>query len=183
MWFALCLRKKPAGAACGKNTDERRRFFRSRFLVRWLGGPAPGSDGDPHGALQIAQRLLATTPPGATPPRVRGRWWAQVPGDPELLTLKALAPNCQTRHHVSMDRLGIDSSLSPRLPRPGPFPGVAPLHVPPPAGSAIFGPRAALCCQGFLEGAIHRRRGQFTQSEIQRLAGEAAALGQRVVAP
>ena len=69
-----------------RDTDERRRFFEAV-----VDGPAARRfiDGDPHGALQIAQRLLATT---STAPRAAGEVTlvGAGPGDPELLTLKAL---------------------------------------------------------------------------------------------
>ncbi len=69
-----------------RDTDERRRFFEAV-----VDGPAARRfiDGDPHGALQIAQRLLATT---STAPRAVGEVTlvGAGPGDPELLTLKAL---------------------------------------------------------------------------------------------
>jgi uroporphyrin-III C-methyltransferase/precorrin-2 dehydrogenase/sirohydrochlorin ferrochelatase len=69
-----------------RDTDERRRFFETivdgaagrRFLA-----------GDPQGAGQIAQRLLAAT---AAAPRAAGEVTlvGAGPGDPELLTLKGL---------------------------------------------------------------------------------------------
>jgi uroporphyrin-III C-methyltransferase / precorrin-2 dehydrogenase / sirohydrochlorin ferrochelatase len=69
-----------------RDTDERRRFFEAV-----VDGPAARRfiDGDPHGALQIAQRLLATT---SAAPRAAGEVTlvGAGPGDPELLTLKAL---------------------------------------------------------------------------------------------
>src|ERR1700723_1385514 len=69
-----------------RDTDERRRFFEAV-----VDGPAARRfiDGDPHGALQIAQRLLATT---STAPRAAGEVTlvGAGPGDPELLTLKGL---------------------------------------------------------------------------------------------
>jgi len=68
------------------NTDERRRFFENivdgaaarRFI-----------EGDPHGAQAVAQQLLART---STAPRSAGEVTlvGAGPGDPELLTLKAL---------------------------------------------------------------------------------------------
>jgi uroporphyrin-III C-methyltransferase/precorrin-2 dehydrogenase/sirohydrochlorin ferrochelatase len=69
-----------------RDTDERRRFFEAV-----VDGPAARRfiEGDPHGAAQIAQRLLATT---STAPRAAGEVTlvGAGPGDPELLTLKAL---------------------------------------------------------------------------------------------
>jgi len=69
-----------------RNTDQRRRYFEAivdgaaarRFI-----------DGDPHGAERIAQQLLATT---SAAPRAAGEVTlvGAGPGDPELLTLKAL---------------------------------------------------------------------------------------------
>ncbi|HZE44577.1 MAG TPA: siroheme synthase CysG [Steroidobacteraceae bacterium] len=69
-----------------RDTDERRRFFESI-----VDGPAARRfiDGDAHGAQRIAQQLLAKT-------STAGRSAGEVtlvgagPGDPELLTLKAL---------------------------------------------------------------------------------------------
>jgi uroporphyrin-III C-methyltransferase / precorrin-2 dehydrogenase / sirohydrochlorin ferrochelatase len=69
-----------------RDTDERRRFFEAV-----VDGPAARRfmDGDGTGALRIAQRLLAATS-GA--PRAAGEVTlvGAGPGDPELLTLKAL---------------------------------------------------------------------------------------------
>jgi uroporphyrin-III C-methyltransferase/precorrin-2 dehydrogenase/sirohydrochlorin ferrochelatase len=68
------------------NTDERRRFFENI-----VDGPAARRfiDGDAHGAQRIAQQLLAKT---STAPRSAGdvTLVGAGPGDPELLTLKAL---------------------------------------------------------------------------------------------
>jgi uroporphyrin-III C-methyltransferase/precorrin-2 dehydrogenase/sirohydrochlorin ferrochelatase len=69
-----------------RDTEERRRFFEAV-----VDGPAARRfiDGDSHGAERIAQQLLATT---ATGPRAPGdvTLVGAGPGDPELLTLKAL---------------------------------------------------------------------------------------------
>jgi uroporphyrin-III C-methyltransferase / precorrin-2 dehydrogenase / sirohydrochlorin ferrochelatase len=69
-----------------RNTRERRRFFETV-----VDGPAAQRfiDGDHRGAQRIAQHLLATT---ATAPRTFGdvTLVGAGPGDPELLTLKAL---------------------------------------------------------------------------------------------
>jgi uroporphyrin-III C-methyltransferase/precorrin-2 dehydrogenase/sirohydrochlorin ferrochelatase len=68
------------------NTDERRRFFENI-----VDGPAARRfiDGDAHGAQAIAQQLLART---STAARSAGEVTlvGAGPGDPELLTLKAL---------------------------------------------------------------------------------------------
>lgn len=69
-----------------RNTDERRRFFENI-----VDGPAARRfiEGDAHGAQRLAQQLLATT---AGSPRAAGdvTLVGAGPGDPELLTLKAL---------------------------------------------------------------------------------------------
>ena len=69
-----------------RDTQERRRFFEAV-----VDGPAAQHfiDGDPRGALRIAQQLLART---ANAPRAIGEvvLVGAGPGDPELLTLKAL---------------------------------------------------------------------------------------------
>ena len=69
-----------------RDTDERRRFFETI-----VDGPAARRfiDGDARGAQSIAQRLLAGT---SAAPRVPGEVTlvGAGPGDPELLTLKAL---------------------------------------------------------------------------------------------
>jgi uroporphyrin-III C-methyltransferase / precorrin-2 dehydrogenase / sirohydrochlorin ferrochelatase len=69
-----------------RDTDERRRFFEAV-----VDGPAARRfvDGDQPGAQRIAQQLLATT---STAPRAGGdvTLVGAGPGDPELLTLKAL---------------------------------------------------------------------------------------------
>ena len=69
-----------------RDTDERRRFFETL-----VDGPAGRRfvEGDSQGAQRIAQQLLATT---STAPRAAGEVTlvGAGPGDPELLTLKAL---------------------------------------------------------------------------------------------
>ena len=69
-----------------RDTDERRRFFEAI-----VDGPAARRfiDGDSKGAARIAQQLLATT---STAPRAAGdvTLVGAGPGDPELLTLKAV---------------------------------------------------------------------------------------------
>ena len=69
-----------------RDTDERRRFFEAV-----VDGPAARRfiEGDSQGAHRIAQQLLATT---STAPRAAGEVTlvGAGPGDPELLTLKAL---------------------------------------------------------------------------------------------
>jgi uroporphyrin-III C-methyltransferase / precorrin-2 dehydrogenase / sirohydrochlorin ferrochelatase len=69
-----------------RDADERRRFFEAV-----VDGPAARRfiDGDNQGAQRIAQQLLATT---STAPRAAGdvTLVGAGPGDPELLTLKAL---------------------------------------------------------------------------------------------
>jgi uroporphyrin-III C-methyltransferase / precorrin-2 dehydrogenase / sirohydrochlorin ferrochelatase len=85
--FALWLRGlRKASVERLRDTDERRRFFEAI-----VDGPAGRRfiDGDSQGALRIAQRLLART---STAPRATGEVTlvGAGPGDPELLTLKAL---------------------------------------------------------------------------------------------
>jgi uroporphyrin-III C-methyltransferase/precorrin-2 dehydrogenase/sirohydrochlorin ferrochelatase len=69
-----------------RDTDERRRFFEAV-----VDGPAARRfiDGDQAGAQRVAQQLLATT---SAAPRAPGEVTlvGAGPGDPELLTLKAL---------------------------------------------------------------------------------------------
>ncbi len=69
-----------------RDTDERRRYFEAV-----VDGPAARRfiEGDSHGAERLAQQLLATT---STGPRAAGEVTlvGAGPGDPELLTLKAL---------------------------------------------------------------------------------------------
>jgi uroporphyrin-III C-methyltransferase / precorrin-2 dehydrogenase / sirohydrochlorin ferrochelatase len=69
-----------------RGTDERRRFFEAI-----VDGPAGRRfiDGDIHGAQRIAQHLLATTANASRAPGEVTLVGAG-PGDPELLTLKAL---------------------------------------------------------------------------------------------
>jgi uroporphyrin-III C-methyltransferase / precorrin-2 dehydrogenase / sirohydrochlorin ferrochelatase len=85
--FALWLRGlRRASMERLRDTGERRRFFEAI-----VDGPAGRRfiDGDSRGALRIAQRLLAAT---STAPRATGEVTlvGAGPGDPELLTLKAL---------------------------------------------------------------------------------------------
>jgi uroporphyrin-III C-methyltransferase/precorrin-2 dehydrogenase/sirohydrochlorin ferrochelatase len=85
--LALWLRALRHGARRRlANTDERRRFFENI-----VDGPAARRfiGGDAHGAQRIAQQLLAKT---STAPRSAGEVTlvGAGPGDPELLTLKAL---------------------------------------------------------------------------------------------
>jgi uroporphyrin-III C-methyltransferase/precorrin-2 dehydrogenase/sirohydrochlorin ferrochelatase len=85
--LALWLRELRKGALDRlRDTAERRRFFETI-----VDGPAARKliEGDRHGAEKIAQQLLATTstaPPSAGEVVLVGAG----PGDPELLTLKAL---------------------------------------------------------------------------------------------
>jgi uroporphyrin-III C-methyltransferase/precorrin-2 dehydrogenase/sirohydrochlorin ferrochelatase len=85
--FASWLRALRAGTRLKlRDTDERRRFFEAI-----VDGPAARRfiDGDRAGAQRIAQQLLATSstaPPAAGEVTLVGAG----PGDPELLTLKAL---------------------------------------------------------------------------------------------
>ena len=69
-----------------RNTDERRRFFEAV-----VDGPAARRfiEGDSQGALRIAQQLLATSSTAA-PAGGEVTLVGAGPGDPELLTLKAL---------------------------------------------------------------------------------------------
>ena len=89
-----------------RDTDERRRFFEAV-----VDGPAGRRfvDGDQQGALRIAQQLLATT---STAPRAVGEVTlvGAGPGDPELLTLKALRA-LQDADVVLHDRLVPDAVL------------------------------------------------------------------------
>jgi len=85
--FALWLRGlRETSMERLRDTQERR-----RFLETIVDGPAAKRfmDGDARGALSIAQDLLATT---SSAPRAQGEvvLVGAGPGDPELLTLKAL---------------------------------------------------------------------------------------------
>jgi len=130
-----------------RDTDERRRFFEAvvdgaaarRFI-----------DGDPHGALQIAQRLLAAT---STAPRAAGEVTlvGAGPGDPELLTLKALRA-LQDADIIFHDRLVSAAVLD------------------------LARRDATKVCVGKAAGGV-----STTQAEINDLLIRHAALGQRVV--
>jgi uroporphyrin-III C-methyltransferase / precorrin-2 dehydrogenase / sirohydrochlorin ferrochelatase len=89
-----------------RDTDERRRFFEAV-----VDGPAARRfvDGDQPGALRLAQQLLATT---STAPRAAGEVTlvGAGPGDPELLTLKALRA-LQDADVILHDRLVPDAVL------------------------------------------------------------------------
>ncbi|MDP9008905.1 MAG: siroheme synthase CysG [Pseudomonadota bacterium] len=89
-----------------RDTDERRRFFETI-----VDGPAARRfiDGDVHGAQSIAQQLLART---STAPRPAGEVTlvGAGPGDPELLTLKALRA-LQDADVILHDRLVPDGLL------------------------------------------------------------------------
>ncbi|HEY5265065.1 MAG TPA: siroheme synthase CysG [Steroidobacteraceae bacterium] len=89
-----------------RDTDERRRFFETL-----VDGPAARRfiEGDSHGARRIAQQLLAKT---ATARRAAGEVTlvGAGPGDPELLTLKALRA-LQDADVVLHDRLVSDAVL------------------------------------------------------------------------
>ena len=130
-----------------RDTDERRRFFETvvdgaaarRFI-----------DGDPHGALRIAQRLLAST---STAPRATGdvTLVGAGPGDPELLTLKALRA-LQDADVIFYDRLVSTAVLD------------------------LARRDAAKVCVGKSAGGA-----SITQSQINDLLIKHAALGKRVV--
>jgi uroporphyrin-III C-methyltransferase / precorrin-2 dehydrogenase / sirohydrochlorin ferrochelatase len=89
-----------------RDTDERRRFFEAV-----VDGPAARRfvEGDSQGAGLIAQQLLATT---SANPRALGEVTlvGAGPGDPELLTLKALRA-LQDADVILYDRLVSDSVL------------------------------------------------------------------------
>jgi uroporphyrin-III C-methyltransferase/precorrin-2 dehydrogenase/sirohydrochlorin ferrochelatase len=89
-----------------RDTDERRRFFEAV-----VDGPAARRfvEGDQEGARRIAQQLLATT---STAPRAAGEVTlvGAGPGDPELLTLKALRA-LQDADVILHDRLVPDAVL------------------------------------------------------------------------
>jgi len=130
-----------------RDTDERRRFFEAV-----VDGPAARRfiDGDPHGALQIAQRLLATT---STAPRAAGEvaLVGAGPGDPELLTLKALRV-LQDADVIFYDRLVSNAILD------------------------LARRDAAKICVGKAAGGAN-----ITQAEINDLLIKHAAMGRRVV--
>jgi uroporphyrin-III C-methyltransferase / precorrin-2 dehydrogenase / sirohydrochlorin ferrochelatase len=130
-----------------RDTDERRRFFEAV-----VDGPAARRfiEGDPHGALQIAQRLLATT---STAPRAAGEVTlvGAGPGDPELLTLKALRA-LQDADIILYDRLVSTAILD------------------------LARRDAAKVCVGKSAGGT-----STTQAEINDLLIQHAASGQRVV--
>ena len=89
-----------------RDVDARRRFFE-----QIIDGPAARrfADGDTHGAHAIAQQLLSRT---ATGPRAAGEvaLVGAGPGDPELLTLKALRA-LQDADVILYDRLVPDAIL------------------------------------------------------------------------
>jgi uroporphyrin-III C-methyltransferase / precorrin-2 dehydrogenase / sirohydrochlorin ferrochelatase len=89
-----------------RDTDERRRFFEAV-----VDGPAARRfiEGDRQGALRIAQQLLART---SVAPRAAGEVTlvGAGPGDPELLTLKALRA-LQDADVILHDRLVSDAVL------------------------------------------------------------------------
>ncbi|MDP9011160.1 MAG: siroheme synthase CysG [Pseudomonadota bacterium] len=105
--FALWLRGlRNASADRLRDTGERRRFFEAI-----VDGPAARRfiAGDSPGALRIAQRLLAKT---SSAPRAAGEVTlvGAGPGDPELLTLKALRA-LQDADVILHDRLVADGIL------------------------------------------------------------------------
>jgi uroporphyrin-III C-methyltransferase/precorrin-2 dehydrogenase/sirohydrochlorin ferrochelatase len=130
-----------------RDTDERRRFFEAM-----VDGPAARRfiEGDSQGAERIAQQLLATT---STAPRAAGEviLVGAGPGDPELLTLKALRA-LQDADVILHDRLVSDAVLD------------------------LARRDAVRICVGKAAGKIGS-----TQREINALLIEHAALGRRVV--
>ena len=130
-----------------RGTDERRRFFETL-----IDGPAARRfiEGDQRGALRIARQLLATRASSAPA-------WGEValvgagPGDPELLTLKALRA-LQDADVIMHDRLVSAAILD-------------------------YARRDAMrICVGKLPGGA-----SVSQEEIHRLMIEHARLGKRVV--
>jgi uroporphyrin-III C-methyltransferase/precorrin-2 dehydrogenase/sirohydrochlorin ferrochelatase len=130
-----------------RDTDERRRFFEAV-----VDGPAARRfiDGDQPGAQRIAQQLLATA---STAPRAAGdvTLVGAGPGDPELLTLKALRA-LQDADVILHDRLV------------------------PPAVLDLARRDAARICVGKAAGSIGS-----TQEDINALLIELANQGKRVV--
>ena len=130
-----------------RDTGERRRFFQAV-----VDGPAARRfmEGDRHGAERIAQQLLATT---SIAPRAAGEVTlvGAGPGDPELLTLKALRA-LQDADVILHDRLV------------------------PPAVLDLARRDAARICVGKAAGNIGS-----TQQEINALLIEHANQGKRVV--
>ena len=130
-----------------RDTDERRRFFETI-----VDGPAARRfvDGDVRGAQSIAQQLLART---STAARTRGEVTlvGAGPGDPELLTLKALRA-LQDADVILHDRLVAQGVLD------------------------MARRDAAQICVGKAAGSIGS-----TQDEINALLIEHALLGKRVV--
>ncbi len=95
--FALWLRGLRRGSSDRlRDTQERRRFFEAL-----VDGPAARRfiDGDQRGAERIARQLLGTT---SVAPRAAGQVTlvGAGPGDPELLTLKALRRAAGCGHHL-----------------------------------------------------------------------------------
>jgi uroporphyrin-III C-methyltransferase/precorrin-2 dehydrogenase/sirohydrochlorin ferrochelatase len=130
-----------------RDTDERRRFFENI-----VDGPAARRfiEGDAHGAQALAQQLLART---STAPRSAGEVTlvGAGPGDPELLTLKALRA-LQDADVILHDRLVPEGVLD------------------------MARRDAARICVGKAAGSIGS-----TQEEINALLIEHARLGKRVV--
>ena len=130
-----------------RGTEERRRFFEAI-----VDGPAAQRfvEGDSQGAQRIAQQLLATT---STAPRAAGdvTLVGAGPGDPELLTLKALRA-LQDADVILHDRLVAPEVLD------------------------LARRDAARICVGKAAGAIGS-----TQEEINALLIELANQGKRVV--